>query len=66
MQLTGDIANTKLCPDETYQLKTLTLTGFSVTSDASGRLWIVLGTDSGFEGTTALYYDRITVTLRPN
>jgi hypothetical protein len=64
MQVSGDIANTKLCPDETYQLKTLSLTGFSVTSDASGRLWIVLGTDSGFEGTTVLYYDRVTVTIR--
>lgn len=65
MQVAGDIANTKLCPDETYQLKTLSLTGFSVTSDASGRVWIVLGTDSGFEGTTVLYYDRVTVTIRP-
>lgn len=32
---------------------------------AEGSLWVFVGTDSGFEGTTALYYDEITVTLEP-
>ncbi len=36
-----------------------------VTSDSSGRLSVVVGTDSGFEGRTALYYQRIDVTLVP-
>lgn len=27
-----------------------------VTADAAGRLWIVIGTDSGFEGRTEIYY----------
>lgn len=35
----------------------------SVQSDASGNLWIIVGTDSGFEGTTTLYYNTIEVTL---
>lgn len=35
----------------------------SVKSDASGNLWIILGTDSGFEGTTTLYFNQINVRL---
>jgi hypothetical protein len=27
-----------------------------LTADAQGRLWIVIGTDSGFEGRTEIYY----------
>ena len=30
---------------------------------AMGALWLLVGTDSGFEGLTALYYQRIEVTL---
>jgi hypothetical protein len=63
MKVVGDIGNTRTCPDLTYQPKTLTLSGFSVTSGADGTLWIVAGTDSGFEGITTLYYDSIAVTL---
>ncbi len=32
-------------------------------SDAGGRLWIVVGTDSGFEGLTTLYYGAVAVEL---
>jgi hypothetical protein len=35
------------------------------TTDANGTLWLCIGTDSGFEGLTVLYYDRIKVTLAP-
>ncbi|WP_149242760.1 hypothetical protein [Dyadobacter sp. 32] len=34
-------------------------------TDAEGNLWLCVGTDSGFEGLTVLYYDRIRVTLVP-
>lgn len=34
---------------------------FTVTSDANGELWLIVGTDSGFEGTTTLYYTGISV-----
>ena len=34
-----------------------------VTSDASGAIWVCIGTDSGFEGLTQLYYDKIKVTV---
>lgn len=34
-----------------------------VRTDGSGNLWVIVGTDSGFEGTTTLYYNKITVRL---
>lgn len=34
-----------------------------VTANANGELWLLVGTDSGFEGRTRLYYQRIEVTL---
>ena len=36
-----------------------------VKPNANGDHWLVVGTDSGFEGKTILYYDRITALLRP-
>ncbi|MEX1279905.1 MAG: hypothetical protein AB1Z55_04230, partial [Acidimicrobiia bacterium] len=47
-----------------YALVTLeeTLDG-PVTADDDGRLWLFVGTDSGFEGRTSIWYDRIEVTL---
>jgi hypothetical protein len=36
-----------------------------VTTDANGSVWLCVGTDSGFEGLTVLYYDKIKVTLAP-
>ncbi|MFC6193984.1 hypothetical protein ACFP1I_20385 [Dyadobacter subterraneus] len=35
----------------------------TVTSDASGAIWVCIGTDSGFEGLTKLYYDKIKVSI---
>jgi hypothetical protein len=35
-----------------------------VRTDAEGKLWVVVGTDSGFEGTTTLYYNQIEVMLK--
>jgi hypothetical protein len=66
MKVVGDIGNTLACPDATYQPKTLTLSAFAVQTGANGSLWVILGTDSGFEGITTLYYDRVAVTLRPS
>lgn len=36
-----------------------------VTANADGELWLLVGTDSGFEGLTGLYYQRIEVRLVP-
>jgi hypothetical protein len=37
-----------------------------VTSAADGSLWAFVGTDSGFEGRTSIYYDRIQIVLVPS
>lgn len=34
-----------------------------VRSNESGELWLIVGTDSGFEGTTTIYYTSISVVL---
>jgi hypothetical protein len=36
-----------------------------VTADSAGEVWICTGTESGFEATTTLYFDRITVVFDP-
>ena len=65
----GTLANPNIDMDTftgvEFALMTLTSEGrdFSVTSDRQGRAWLIVGTDSGFEGLTKVYYDRITVDL---
>ena len=34
---------------------------FTASTDANGELWAMIGTDSGFEATTTLYYNEITM-----
>jgi len=36
---------------------------FTISTDAGGVVWVCIGTDSGFEGTTTLYYNKITLTF---
>ena len=36
---------------------------FKITTDANGEVWVCIGTDSGFEGRTTLYYNQITLTF---
>ncbi len=38
---------------------------FTVTASENAELWLLVGTDSGFEGLTALYYQQIDVELAP-
>jgi hypothetical protein len=37
----------------------------TVTTDAQGNLWLVFGTDSGFEVYNEIYYTGVAVTLQP-
>ncbi|MDG3007669.1 dockerin type I repeat-containing protein [Paludisphaera mucosa] len=37
----------------------------TVKADAQGNLWLIVGTDSGYEGITAVYFQSIAVTLTP-
>src|SRR6056297_3611855 len=48
-----------------YAMVTRTGTVEDVTTAEDGSLWLFVGTDSGFEGRTSIYYDRIEVTLTP-
>jgi hypothetical protein len=36
-----------------------------VTASTNGELWLLVGTDSGYEGITTLYYESISATLTP-
>jgi hypothetical protein len=36
---------------------------FEATASEDGILWLIIGTDSGFEGTTVLYYNKIEVVI---
>jgi hypothetical protein len=38
-------------------------TPFEAKTNSSGELWLIIGTDSGFEGVTTLYYTKINVVL---
>ncbi len=38
---------------------------YTVTSSEDGNLWLLVGTDSGFEGLTGIYYQEISVTVEP-
>jgi hypothetical protein len=51
--------------DDKYQLITRNNNQkpIDITTNNDGSLWIIIGTDSGFEGVTNLYYDTIEVDL---
>lgn len=64
----GNVANgLDQCTGTPYALKTLESAPdhWTVTTDADGTAWLLVGTRSGFEGRTALYYTQVTATLRP-
>ena len=63
----GDIAN-GLSAEEVpryVSLKRQHEHQYTVNSSPDGELWLLVGTDSGFEGLTGIYYQRISVTLMP-
>ncbi|GGG68023.1 stalk domain-containing protein [Paenibacillus radicis (ex Gao et al. 2016)] len=49
---------------EGYQRKTFTY-NVKVKSDSNGQLYIIIGSDSGYEGLSTLYFDDISLTLTP-
>ncbi len=63
MVVLGDFSNDT--DQQVYALKTVTNSeqSFSVMPNESGELWIIVGTDSGFEGNTTIYYNSIKVEL---
>lgn len=63
MIVIGDFSNDT--DQQVYVLKTVTNTEqeFAVTPNESGELWLIIGTDSGFEGTTTVYYNSVKAEL---
>lgn len=63
----GDIANgNEHCTGEVpYEYVTFSNVDdpLMITTDENGQLWLFVGTDSGFEGRTVLYYDTIQVMI---
>ena len=63
MKVIGDFANGT--PLFTYKLKVLKTTDpISVKSNSDGEFWIIVGTDSGYESVTTIYYNSIKVNAR--
>lgn len=50
--------------DDSYQFKDFSAQ-FEVTSDENGKIYILLATDSGFEGLTQIYFDDVVVKINP-
>lgn len=64
----GDMASSQPCEQEDidYELKRLQSDeALTVRTNDQGAAWIFVGTDSGFEARTRVYYDTIRATFRP-
>lgn len=62
MIVLGDMSNGS--SEFVYKLKRLTNNRpIEIESNAQGNLWLIIGTDSGFEGTTTIYYNKISVNI---
>jgi hypothetical protein len=64
----GNLANSNAnCSAPRYELKEFDsgATPLTYTSDANGRLWLIVGIDSGFEGTTTAYIASVRVEIDP-
>jgi len=54
------------CHDQPWELKEVSgPSRLDFTTDGIGRAWLLVGTDSGFEGRTGLYYTRVRATFQP-
>ena len=64
----GNLANSNVnCLTPRYELKEFDsgATPLAYTADSAGRLWLIVGIDSGFEGTTAAYIASVRVEIDP-
>jgi len=65
---TGSIANGVPCgsaPPSYISIQRTHQHTSLVNANSRGEIWLLVGTDSGYEGGTGLYYQRIDVTLTP-
>jgi hypothetical protein len=65
MIVIGNIASPDASGDGEFVIKMLDSAGiaFEATTDNEGKLWLIVGSDSGFEGLTQLYYSEISASL---
>lgn len=63
MLVVGDIATPDVVDETQFALKSFVVENFEATTDADGNLWLIVGTDSGFEGLTTIYFTHIEATL---
>jgi hypothetical protein len=62
MIVLGNIAVAQTTTQFTYITRNnSSKSGFYATTNSEGELWLIVGTDSGFEGKTILYYSQIDV-----
>lgn len=64
----GDVAVADAkCDGSVYKAKTLKNSEktLDITTNADGSVWLFVGTDSGFEGKTTLYYQNVEVRFTP-
>lgn len=63
MKVIGNFANGT--DQNVYKIKQLnTITALKVTANPQGEIWLVIGTDSGFEAKTAIYYNSIQTLIK--
>ena len=63
MKVIGDFANGT--DQNVYKIKQLTAaTPLNVKANQQGEIWLVIGTDSGFEGVTTIYYNSIQAVIK--
>lgn len=65
MVVIGNVAHPEVSGEE-FRLKSLDNADnpVNVTTDSQGGLWLIVGTDSGYEGLSTFYYARIAYTLK--
>lgn len=63
----GDMAGTGDCTLDSFELKSVDSEGqaFTVMTDDQGGAWLLVGTDSGHEGPTRVYFTRVSAQLQP-
>lgn len=52
--------------EKDYELKSFNSKIVTVTTDDNGSAWIIFGTDSGYEGTTSLYFTKASAVFTEN
>jgi hypothetical protein len=63
MKVIGNFANGTNV--NTYTIKQLsTITPITVQANPQGEIWLVVGTDSGYEGRTTIYYNSVKATIK--